>query len=91
MLAFLVSMRVHNVFHVSLLKKYVLESNHIIDWIVIQVENKGDFRVEPICIMDKKFKVSMNKAIWLVKVQLTYYNPEDATQEHEETTREEYS
>jgi hypothetical protein len=37
-------MRVHNVFHVSLLKKYVPDPNHIIDWTVIQVENEGDFR-----------------------------------------------
>jgi hypothetical protein len=28
----------HNVFHVSLLKKYVHDSNHSIDWSVIQVE-----------------------------------------------------
>jgi hypothetical protein len=31
----------HNVFHVSLLKKYVNDSNHIIDWSVIQVEPEG--------------------------------------------------
>jgi hypothetical protein len=30
-----------NVFHVSLLKKYVHDSNHIIDWSVIQVEPEG--------------------------------------------------
>jgi hypothetical protein len=35
MLSFLASMRVHNVFHVSLLKKYVPDPNHIIDWTVI--------------------------------------------------------
>ena len=39
-----VSMRVHNVFNVSLLKKYMPEVNHIIDWNVIQVEHEGDFR-----------------------------------------------
>jgi hypothetical protein len=33
----------HNVFHVSLLKKYVCDSNHIIDWYVIQVEPEGEF------------------------------------------------
>jgi hypothetical protein len=27
--------KAHNVFHVSLLKKYVHDSNHIIDWSVI--------------------------------------------------------
>ena len=29
--------RVHNVFHVSLLKNYIPDSNHVIDWNVIQV------------------------------------------------------
>ena len=33
-----VSMSVHNVFHVSLLKKYVPDANHVIDWNVIRVE-----------------------------------------------------
>jgi hypothetical protein len=31
------------VFHVSLLKKYVHESNHVIDWTMIQVEPEGEF------------------------------------------------
>jgi hypothetical protein len=35
MLAFPTSMRVHNFFYVSLLKKYVPDPNHIIDWTVI--------------------------------------------------------
>jgi hypothetical protein len=38
MLALPTSMTIHNVFHVSLLKKYILDSNHVIDWNVIQVE-----------------------------------------------------
>jgi hypothetical protein len=79
MLALLASMRVHNVFHVSLLKKYVPDPNHIIYWNVIQVEHEGDFRVEPICILDHKVKVIRNKSIGMVKVQWTYYGPEDAT------------
>ena len=35
------TVKAHNVFHVSLLKKYVHNSNHIIDWSMIQVEPKG--------------------------------------------------
>ena len=32
--------KVHNVFHVSLLKKYIYDSNHILDWYLVQVEPK---------------------------------------------------
>jgi hypothetical protein len=85
MLAFPTSMRVHNVFNVSLLKKCVPNPNHIIDWTVIQVEHEGDLWVEPICILDRKFKVLKNKVIGLVKVQWNYYGSEDTTWEHEET------
>jgi hypothetical protein len=35
MLALLASMSIHNLFHVSLLKKYVPDPNHVIDWNVI--------------------------------------------------------
>jgi hypothetical protein len=52
MLAFPTSMRVRNVLHVLLLKKYVSDPTHIIDWIVIQVEHEGDFWLEPIHILD---------------------------------------
>ena len=37
-LALPASMTVHNLFHISLLKKYILDANHVIDWNVIQVE-----------------------------------------------------
>ena len=33
----------HDVFHVSLLKKYIHDPNYVLDWNMIQVEPKGDF------------------------------------------------
>ena len=42
-LALPASNRAHNVFHVSLLKKYVHDPNHVINWDVIQVEPEGEF------------------------------------------------
>jgi hypothetical protein len=35
MIAFPASMSIHNVFHVSLFKKYIPDANHVIDWNVI--------------------------------------------------------
>jgi hypothetical protein len=35
------SMSIHNVFHVSLLKKYIPDDNHFIEWNVIHVEQEG--------------------------------------------------
>jgi hypothetical protein len=72
MLAFNTFTRVHNVFHVSLLKKYVPDPNHTIDWNVIQVDHEGDFWVEPILILDWKIKVLRKKSIGMVKVQWIY-------------------
>jgi hypothetical protein len=51
-LALPANLRIHNVFHVSLLKKYVHDPTHMIDWNLVQVEPKGDFQAEPLHILD---------------------------------------
>jgi hypothetical protein len=56
MLALHASMIVHNVFHVSLVKKYIPDPNHVIGWNVIQVEQEGVLQVHPVCILDRKRK-----------------------------------
>jgi hypothetical protein len=70
-LSFPTSMSIHNVFHVSMLKKYILDSNHVIDWNVIQMEQENAFQVHPICILDWKRKHLWNRSIGIVKVQWT--------------------
>ena len=47
-------LRIHNVFHISLLKKYTHDPTHIIDWNVVQVELEGKFQAEPLPILDRK-------------------------------------
>ena len=59
-LAFPASTRAHSVFHVSLLKKYLHDPNHVIDWDVIQVEPRGEFLTEPLHILNKKAIVLQN-------------------------------
>jgi hypothetical protein len=52
MIALSASMSIHNVFHVSLLRKYIPDSNHVTDWNVIQVEQEGIFQVHLVHILD---------------------------------------
>ncbi len=54
---------VHNVFHISLLKKYILDPNHIIKWHVIQLEPKGGFHVQLVYILDRRATLLRNRAI----------------------------
>jgi hypothetical protein len=57
MLALPNSMNVHNVNHFSLLKKYVHDPNHVIDWNLIQVELEGEFQVQSMRILERKVKM----------------------------------
>jgi hypothetical protein len=66
------SMNIHNVFHVSLIKKYIPDHNHVIDYNVIQVEQEGSLQVHLVHILDRKSKQLQNLSIGLVKVQWTW-------------------
>jgi hypothetical protein len=50
------SMTIHNVFHVSFLKKYIPDANYVIDWHVIQVDQEGVLQVHPVQILYRKRK-----------------------------------
>jgi hypothetical protein len=84
------TVKAHNVFHVSLLKKYVHDANHIIDWSVIQVEPEGEFLPEPQCILDRKETPLRNRTIAQVKVQWKHFGPDEATWEMEDAMRQAY-
>jgi hypothetical protein len=82
--------KAHNVFLVSLLKKYVHDYNHIIDWYVIHVESEGEFLPEPLCILDRKETPLRNQTIAHVKVQWKHFGPDEATWEMEDAMKHAY-
>ena len=43
---------VHEVFHVSMLRKYILDLTHIVDWGKLLVDADGTFEEGPVRIMD---------------------------------------
>jgi hypothetical protein len=82
-LALPANLRIHNVFHVSLLKKYVHDPTHMIDWNLVQVEPEGEFQAEPLRILDQREITLWSRTIAQVKVQWKHFSPEEATWELE--------
>ncbi|XP_019442246.1 PREDICTED: uncharacterized protein LOC109346962 [Lupinus angustifolius] len=58
----------HNVFHVSQLKKYISDTSHIIEPDAIQLKDNLTFETMPIRIADRSVKALQGKEIALVKV-----------------------
>ena len=59
--------RIHNVFHVSMLRKYISES-HVLETLPIELEEYLSFEVQPVAIVDQKMKQFRSKVIPMVKV-----------------------
>ncbi|KAK6229056.1 hypothetical protein SCA6_018007 [Theobroma cacao] len=60
--------RIHNVFHVSMLKKYVPDPSHILKAPPIELHDDLKFEVQLVSILDRKDRVLRNKSISMVKV-----------------------
>ena len=71
--------RVHNVFHVSMLWKYVIDPSHILRHQELQISPEVKYEEQPVQILDKKTKELRNKTISLVKVLWRNHSTEEAT------------
>jgi hypothetical protein len=76
--------RVHNVFHVSMLRKYVHDPSHVIEMPLIEVNEDLTYEAEPVQILDTKEQVLRTKVIPLVKVLWRNQKIEEATWERED-------
>ncbi|KAL5557043.1 hypothetical protein UlMin_039279 [Ulmus minor] len=72
---------VHNVFHVSMLKKYVPNTSHILEQEPIELQEDLTYEEKPVQILDRKTKTLRNKEIPLVKVLWRNQKMEEATWE----------
>ena len=84
------NLKVHNVFHISVFKKYVHDATHDINWNDVQVELKGYFLVEPDCILERREIMLRNHTIGQAKVQWKHLTPEEGTWELESHMRDAY-
>ena len=82
--------QIHDVFHVSQLKKYQPDPSHIIEYENVALQDNLSFVVSPDKIIDVKVKQLRNKSIPLVKVVWKSLSPEEATWEMESKMRQKY-
>ncbi|XP_027152088.1 uncharacterized protein LOC113752155 [Coffea eugenioides] len=82
--------RIHNVFHVSQLRKYVLDPSHILEDQLVEVKKNLSVEEVPLRIVDRKDQVLRRRTIPYVKVQWTNHAPREATWELDEDMRNRY-
>ena len=81
---------VHEVFHVSILRKYTPDPAHVMDWRQIEVDIDGTFEEGPVRIVDSRDQVLRRKTVRLVKVLWRHHGMEEFTWEREDTKRATY-
>ncbi|WVZ49170.1 hypothetical protein U9M48_000547 [Paspalum notatum var. saurae] len=81
---------VHDVFHVSQLKKCLRVPEEAVDTSQIQIEPDLIYEEHPIKILDQKQRATRRKAINFYKVQRSNHSEEEATWEQEEYLQTKY-
>jgi len=82
--------KIHNVFHMSMLRRYCSDPSHVISREEIEIQPDLTYEEEPIRILAREVKELRNKQIPLVKVLWRHHNTEEATWESEETMRQQF-
>ena len=81
---------VHEVFHVSMLRKYIPDPALVVDWGHIEDDIDGTFEEGPVCILDSRDQVLRRKTVRLVRVLGRHCGVEELTWEREDTMRATY-
>ncbi|KAL6125182.1 hypothetical protein ACLB2K_073241 [Fragaria x ananassa] len=82
--------RIHNAFHVSMLRKYIADPSHVLQEQLISLKKDLTYEEEPVQIFDQNEQVLRNKTIPLVKVLWRSHQIDEATWESEEQMRQQY-
>ena len=76
--------KLHDVFHVSILKKYFYDPSHVLSYEFLDVDPKLTYKEKPTKILHRKDKVLHKKIVSLVKVLWHNHAMEKAIWETEE-------
>ena len=81
---------VHNVFHVSLLRKYIPDPSHVLNYEPLKIKDNLTYEEVPIQILDRKDQVLLTKTISLGKVLWKNHTVEEASWEREDEMKSNY-
>ena len=81
---------VHNVFHVSMLRKTPTEHTPTIDWSQLDLREDMSYEEQPVQILDRKVQKLRNKEIPLVKIRWKFHDNEELTWEREDYMKEHF-
>ncbi|XP_038874969.1 uncharacterized protein LOC120067488 [Benincasa hispida] len=81
---------IHNVFHVSTLRKYIPDPMHVLVEQPIQLKENLSYEEETVQILDSKEQMLRNKIIPLVKVLWNNHGAGEVTWESEEQVKKKY-
>ena len=81
---------VHNVFHVSMLRRYRSDPTHVLKEQPVELKENLSYEEAPIAILAREQKMLRNKVIPLVKVLWKNHSQEEATWEREDDMRHRY-
>ncbi|XP_019179718.1 PREDICTED: uncharacterized protein LOC109174931 [Ipomoea nil] len=79
--------RVHNVFHVFQLKKYVHDPSHVISSEVVPLDGTMSYEERLLRILDFKTRETRRKSVKMVKVWWSHHGVDEATWELESVMR----
>ena len=82
--------RLHDVFHVSNLRKYLADPSHVLAAVELEIQDDLSYAEHPLRIVDRKEQVLRSKVIHWVKVIWSNHGAEEATWEGEEDMRSRY-
>ena len=71
--------RIHDVFHVSMLRKYMVDPSNVLRDKTVELKEDLTYEGRPVQIVDRKDQVLQNKIIPLVKVLCMNCGREEAT------------
>ena len=81
---------IHDVFHISMLEKYVADLTHVVDFEPLRINENLSYEEQLVEILAKEVKMLRNRGIALVKVFWRNHGVEEATWEREDDMRAQY-